>query len=70
MPEQTTEQNQDKQRDEERTKQVTVAGYTAGVSAFFAVGGLTLQPTWPVAFGVAALAAMVAVVCYFILKKQ
>jgi dipeptide/tripeptide permease len=55
--------------DGERTKQVTVAGWTAGLTAFFACLALGQAPTWPMAFGVAAVAAMVAVVCYFILKR-
>ena len=55
--------------DSERTKQVTVAGWTAGVSAFFAVGAVAATPTWPVAIGVSSVSAMVAVVCYFILKR-
>lgn len=55
--------------DSERTKQVTVAGWTAGVSAFFAVGAVAAAPTWPVAIGVSSVSAMVAVVCYFILKR-
>ena len=54
--------------DSERTKQVTVAGWTAGLSAFFALGALTTSPTWPTAFGALAVSAMVAAVCYFILK--
>jgi amino acid transporter len=53
----------------ERTKQATVAGWTAGVSAFFALGTLAAQPAWPTAIGVAAVAAMVAAACYFILKR-
>ena len=54
----------------ERTKQIKVAGWTAGVSAFFAVSALVVGPTtWPVAIGVAAIAAMITTVCYFILKK-
>jgi hypothetical protein len=56
--------------DAERTKQVTVAGYTAGVSAFFALGCLGVSSSWPTAFGVAAVSAMVAVTCYFILKRN
>jgi hypothetical protein len=69
MPEQTSEQNQPKKQDEDRTKQVSAATNTAGLSAFFALIALTFQPTWPVAFGVAALAVMVTVVCYLILKR-
>jgi len=55
--------------DAERTKQVTVVGWTAGLSAFFAVGALASSPTWPVAIGIAAIAAMVAVICMAILKR-
>ena len=54
----------------ERTKQVTVAGWTAGLSAFFALGALASSPTWPVAMGVAAVSAMVAVVCFSILNRK
>jgi hypothetical protein len=53
----------------ERTRQVRVVGWAAGVSAAFAVVTLSMQPTWPVAFGVAAVEAMVAVVCCCILNK-
>ena len=56
--------------DGERTKQVTVVGWVAGLSAFFSVATLTQSPTWPVAFGIAAIAAMVAVVCHAILKRS
>ena len=53
----------------ERTKQVTVAGWTAGVTAV-AVGVTMINaPEWPVAFGLSAVAAMVAVVCRGILKR-
>ena len=54
--------------DSERTRQVTAAGYTAGVSAVVALVTLLYEPSWPVAFGVAAVAAMVAVVCFCMLK--
>ncbi len=57
------------QSDTERTKQVTVAGWTAGLSAFFAVGAMAASPTWPTAIGIAAVSAMVAVACYFILRR-
>ena len=59
----------DKNAAAERTKQVTVAGWTAGVTGFFALGSLAGSPSWPVAFGVAAVMAMVAGVCHFILKR-
>jgi hypothetical protein len=55
--------------DSERTKQVTVAGWTAGVSAIAALGTLEFQPSWPVAFGVAAIAAMVGAVCFCMLRR-
>ena len=58
-----------KNEDAERTKQVTVVGWTAGISAVAAFSTLEMQPTWPVAFGVAAIAAMVGVTCYCILKR-
>ena len=55
--------------DRERTKQVEVAGWTAGLSAFFALATLSVAPTWPMALAVVAVVAMVAVVCFFILKR-
>jgi hypothetical protein len=58
-----------KGNDAERTKQVTVAGWTAGVSACCALGTLTVSPLWPTAIGVVAVAAMVATVCYFIVRR-
>ena len=54
---------------EERTKQTGVAGWTAGMTALFARITLDQSPTWPVAFGVTAVVAMVAAVCYFILQR-
>jgi hypothetical protein len=53
----------------ERTEQVSTAGWTGGLSVFFAAGALTANPTWPVAVGVAALAAMIAVICHGILRR-
>jgi len=61
--------NQASKSETERTKQVTVAGWTAGVSAFFLMGALASNGSWPMAIGVIAVAAMVATVCYFILKR-
>ena len=55
--------------DRERTKQLEVAGWTAGVTAVVALGTLTTAPTWPTAIGVTAVAAMVSVVCYFIVRR-
>ena len=54
----------------ERTKQAGIAGWTGGLSAFFAAGALATNPTWPMAAGVAAVSAMVAVICHGILKRQ
>ena len=56
-------------REAERTKQVVATGWTAGMSAFFAAGVLMLQPSWPTAFGVSVVALMIALVCYFMLKR-
>ena len=53
----------------ERTKQVSVAGWTAGTVGFFAVCGLWTHPSWELTVGVVAIVAMVAVVCYFILRR-
>lgn len=58
-----------KNSDGERTKQVTVAGWTAGVPALFVGGALVASPSWPAATVVAALTAMGTVACYFILKR-
>jgi hypothetical protein len=55
--------------DSERTKQVSIAGWTAGTVGFFAVCALWTHPSWELAVGVVAIAVMVAVVCYFILKR-
>ncbi len=49
-------------------QRVSTAAWTAGMTAFFAAGALAGVPTWPTAFGVAAICAMVAVVCLRILK--
>jgi hypothetical protein len=53
---------------EERTNRLSTVGWTAGLSALFACVALGSSPTWPVAFGVAAVALMVAVVCVAIIK--
>ena len=53
----------------DRSKAVVAAGWTAGVTALVLTGALTTSPAWPVAFGAAAIAAMVATVCFFMLKK-
>lgn len=53
----------------ERTKQASIVGWTGGLSVFFAVGALATNPTWPVAIGITALAAMVTFICYGILKR-
>jgi len=56
--------------DSERTKQSRIAGWTAGLSAMFALGALSTSPGWPTAIGVAAVSAMITVVCQTILKKE
>ena len=53
---------------ESRANRMSTVGWTAGLSAFFACGALGNSPTWPVAFGVAAVALMVGVVCVAIMK--
>lgn len=53
----------------EWTKRMTTAGWLAGFTAFFAITAVAGRPTWPAAIGVSAVAAMVAFVCYLILKK-
>ena len=52
-----------------RTKLLRVARWTASVSACFALGALCVQPAWPMALGVAAVAAMVGIVGYFIVRR-
>lgn len=52
-----------------RKVRVTTAGWTAGISAFVMCCTLGTEPEWPVAVGVVAVAAMVAVACYFILEQ-
>jgi hypothetical protein len=54
----------------EQTKRVHAVGWTAGLTAFFSVGAMTRDPTWPMAAGVAALALMVTLVCFAILRRQ
>ena len=56
-------------RDAERTKQVTVLGWTAAFSVLFAGITLTNAPTWPVAFGVTAIAITGAFVFSIIFKR-
>jgi len=57
-------------RESERTNQVTVVGWSAGLTAFFCAYTVANAPIWPVAFGVAALAAMVTVICCYILRRN
>jgi hypothetical protein len=51
-----------------RADRMSTVGWTAGLSALFACCALGNSPTWPVAFGVAAVAFMVGVVCVAIMK--
>jgi hypothetical protein len=55
--------------EKERAQQMSTAGWTAGLTAFFSLGALASAPTWPTAFGVAAICAMVGFVCLRILKR-
>ena len=55
--------------EKERTQQVSTAGWTAGTCAFFGFLALEQSPAWPTAFGVAAVCAMVTVVCLRIVKR-
>jgi hypothetical protein len=55
--------------EEKKTPPAEVAAWTAGLSALFIMGGLGTAPGWPMAAGAAAVAAMVAVVCYLILRR-
>src|SRR3954468_5906216 len=55
----------------ERTKRVKSIGSTVGCAALFAVIALASSPSsWPMAFGVAAVATMVTLVCYGLIKQQ
>ncbi len=54
----------------ERTKQLGHVVTIAGLTGFFGAGVLFFQPTWPVAGGVACLAAMAAAIAYFVLRRQ
>lgn len=56
--------------DVERTKQVNALCSAAGVIAFLGLGALVLQPEWPVAVGVVAMALMASVAACVILKKN
>ena len=53
----------------ERTKQATVAGWTAGVVGIVVVWNLTGMDSWPAAVVAAAVAAMVGYVCHRILPR-
>jgi hypothetical protein len=53
----------------ERTKQATVAGWTAGVVSIAVVWQLTGTDSWPAAVVTVAVAAMVGYVCHRILPR-
>lgn len=53
----------------ERTKQATIAGWTAGVVGVVAIWNLTGTDSWPQAAGVAAVAVMVGYACHRILPR-
>jgi hypothetical protein len=46
---------------------VKAAAWTAGLTAFCSLAVIDDSPTWPVAFAVASVIAMVAFVCHTIL---
>jgi hypothetical protein len=52
----------------QRTKQVETAGWTAGLTAFFALGTVTTNPSWPVSTAAIGVSVAVAFVCYQMLK--
>jgi hypothetical protein len=54
----------------EGSKRASIAGWTAGLSAVFLCVTVGNSPEWPVAVAVVAIAAMVGVVCYVILKLK
>lgn len=53
----------------ERTKQATIAGWTAGLVGVVAIWNLSGTDSWPAAAGTTAIAAMVAYVCHRILPR-
>ena len=53
----------------ERTKQATVAGWTAGVVSIAVVWQLAGTDSWPAALVAVAVAAMVGYVCHRILPR-
>ena len=57
------------EREIERTKQVTVAGWTIGFTAFVALSCVGTEPVWPAACAVTAVCGAVAYVCDLRLKR-
>ncbi|MEZ5907844.1 MAG: hypothetical protein R3D31_03500 [Hyphomicrobiaceae bacterium] len=55
--------------EQEYTKRVTAAGWTAGVSAFFILGTMIGQNSWPSAATGIGVAVMVAIVCSLMLRR-
>ena len=52
-----------------RAKVLRAARWTASVAACFVLGALCVQPAWPMALGVATLAATVGIIGYFIVRR-
>ena len=60
-----------KKNDANFIKQVIVGGLTGGVSAWIAFFVVAKSPSWPIAFGVAAVAAIIgATICVFFPKRK
>jgi hypothetical protein len=64
-----TELNKRGEEERMRIRQLRVMGWTAGVIALFAVVTFSMEPAWQFALAVAAVEAMVAVYCFWILKR-
>jgi hypothetical protein len=54
----------------ESTGRVKVVAWMAGLTAFFVLLSIDESPTWPGAFMVACVVAMVTFVCYLILRQR
>jgi hypothetical protein len=57
-------------QDRQRTKQIIIASSTACIVAFMSLWALVFKPVWPMAVGVASVAAMVAIVSYVVLTRR
>ena len=68
-PDQKPSNQSDVELARERTKQATVAGWTAGVVGVVALWNLAGTDSWPQAAGAAAVAVMVGYACHRILPR-